>query len=145
MIVSWLNASTFFLLSGDEAAERCHAYLARKNIGLERVLCFTTWGDGCKPNPCFLGDVRAHPLYGLGAVSAANGVIILHSMAGEIMLRYPLRFSSFGAVVVQAPVERLLVFAQVFPRLTASHLGTMRTALHTCGGAIVHQGQLASL
>lgn len=145
MIVPWLNASTFFLLSRDEAAERCHACLARKNIGLERVLCFTTWGDGSKPNPCFLGDIRAHPLYGLGAVSAANGVIILHSMAGEIMLCYPLTFSSFGAVVVQASVERLLVFAQVFPRLTASHLGTMQTALRVHGGVIIRQGQVASL
>ncbi len=144
-MIPWLSASTFFLLCRDDAANLCRACLAEEGIRLEQVLCFTTWGDGSKPNPCVLGDIRAHALYGLEDASGVDGTIILHSMVGEIVLHYPHTLPRFGAVVVQAPIERLLVLAKALPRLTGPHLGTMRTALHTHGGVMIRHGQVVSL
>ncbi len=134
----------FVLLNAEVSAEPCRSRLAKDDVGIHEVLCFTPWTDTLIPVPCSLGAVRLQGLPNLRSEWISDARHILALMETRIQAEHADDFHRYKLIVVEAALVRLEELATVLLRdPSAGTLAAIRKDLNSMnrGYAIIAQGR----
>lgn len=132
------EAVRFVLLNAEASAEPCRSRLAKDDVGIHEVLCFTPWTEALTPVPCSLGEVRLQGLPNLGSEWITGGNHILALMGTRIQVEHADDFHRYKLIVVEAVPVRLEELAKaILADPSADALAAIHNALTTGDGYVI--------
>ncbi|MBP6944542.1 hypothetical protein KBD61_02920 [Patescibacteria group bacterium] len=128
----------FILLNAEVSAEPCRSRLAKDDVGIHEVLCFTPWTEALTPVPCSLGEVRLQGLPNLRSQWISDPTHILALMGTRIQAEHTDDFHRYKLIVVEAALVRLEEMAKVLlTDPSANTLAAIHNALTVGDGYVI--------